>query len=150
MSKDKKPNEKGCSESFVVNPIMGIALVGMTFVAGPGWIPCAVASLALSNIVGYYTEEKINELDAVTRKRLKEKTGVDQPGDASQVGELVRKTNQTIGVFIPTVPLVSLCAGVYMGYKAKKLAKEGECTDPVQQEQNMLGPGFVAEGRCCF
>lgn len=141
--------ERRREEAFVLNPVFGIAMLSTCLVCGFGWIAYAIGSIIASNAVGYYVEAKINQLDTVTRLKAKEATGEDQPGDARELGELVRRTNQTLGVFCPAIPLVSLMFGWYMSYKAHRLAKVG-CGETRQAKQIALVPGFAAEGRCVF
>ena len=143
------PQEQKKGESCIFNPFFGISLLGACFVSGFGWIPYALGMMVASNVIGYYTEAKINELDAVTRQKIAKITKTEQPNDAKELGELVRKTNQTLGVFCPPIPLISLGCGWYMSYKARKLAEVGD-GETRQANEITLAPGFAAEGRCLF
>lgn len=139
--------------SLVWSPICGVAFIATCCVCGFGWIPYAIAMLFVSNIVGYYVEAKINDLDRVTRIKAKEATGNEQPGDSKELGELVRKTNQILGVFCPAIPVVSLLFGWYMSVKAYRLAKVGAVyTDKSRSKTTVaaIPPMFASDGRCVF
>lgn len=136
-------------ESFIFNPIFMLGMLGTCFVCGFGWIPYFLATVVFSGLVGCYVESKINRLDSVTREKAYQATGREQPGDAKELAALVKDANQTIGVFCPAVPVVSLLAGWYMSYKAHKLARVG-CTETRQAGRTTLARGFAAEGRCVF
>lgn len=145
MSKEREKEEN----SLVWSPIVGIAFLSTCFICGFGWIPYAIVMLLLSNVIGYYAEAKINDLDRITREKAREASGNEQPGDAKELGELVRKTNQVLGVFCPAIPLVSLGFGWYMSYKAHRLARVGASQE--ERRPSVVVPSmFAAEGRCVF
>lgn len=127
----------------MLNPVAGAALIGACMVYGVSWLLWAAVMIFLSSMVGLYAESKINEYDAVIRRKAEDVTGNPQPGDARQVGVLVRKANQMLGLFCPAIPLVSLAAGLYIGFRAKRLAK-------VDTRRAKLARGFNAPGRCAF
>lgn len=128
-----------------MNPILFAVGAASVFCFGPSFLLYVAGSYAASAMAGAYCEEKINDYDHAIRRRAKEITGRNQPGNASEYAKFVSKTTACLGPFIPILPAAAACAGMYFSHEAKSL-NDGSFFERGRKSVK-LRKGFVAEGQ---